>query len=49
MIRTFHQGFCQAGKAKKLAWTACMRKLLIVLNARLKSGAPWQVAASQSD
>jgi len=40
MIRTFHQGFCQAGKAKKLAWTAYKRKLLTVLNAMLKSGTP---------
>jgi hypothetical protein len=38
---------CQAGKAKKLALTACMRKLLTILNAMLKSGMPWRVAASQ--
>jgi transposase len=43
----FNQRVCRAGKAKKLALTACMRKLLTVLNAMLKSGTPWQVAASQ--
>ena len=47
-IRTFDQGFCPVGKAKKLALTACMRNLLTVFNAMLKSGAPWRVTASQS-
>lgn len=41
MIRTFYQRLCQAGKAKKLALTACMRKLLTILNAMLKSRTPW--------
>src|SRR6266850_5063640 len=48
VIRTFYQRLCQAGKAKKLALTACMRKLLTILNAMLKSGTPWRVAVSQS-
>jgi len=43
----FNQRVCQAGKANKLALTACIRKLLTVLNAMLKNGTPWQVAASQ--
>ncbi|MCU1278176.1 MAG: hypothetical protein JWM53_1722, partial [bacterium] len=30
------------GKAKKLALTACMRKLLTMLNAMLASGSPWR-------
>ena len=38
VIRTFYQRLCQAGKAKKLALTACMRKLLTILNAMVKSG-----------
>ena len=45
--RAFYQRLCQAGKAKKLALTACMRKLLTILNAMLKSGTPWRGAASQ--
>jgi hypothetical protein len=30
------------------ALTACLRKLLTILNAMLKSGTPWQLAVSQS-
>ena len=37
VIREFYQRLCQVGKAKKLALTACMRKLLTILNAMLKS------------
>ena len=47
LSRVFYQRLCQAGKAKKLALTARMRKLLTILNAMLKSGTPWLVAASQ--
>lgn len=47
VIRAFYQRPCQAGKAKKLALTACMRKLLTILNAMLKHGTPWRVTASQ--
>jgi transposase len=47
VIKTFYQRLCQAGKAKKLALTACMRKLLTILNAMLKSGTPWRAAANQ--
>jgi len=35
------------GKAKKLALTACMRKLLTILNAMVKSGTSWRAIASQ--
>ena len=47
VIRAFYQRLCQAGKAKKLALTACMRKLLTILNAMVKRGTPWRVAVSQ--
>jgi transposase len=47
VIRAFYQRLCQAGKAKKVALTACMRKLLTILNAMLKSGRPWRVTAGQ--
>ena len=40
-IRTFYQRLLAAGKPKKLALTACMRKLLVILNAMLKHGSPW--------
>lgn len=42
VIHTFCLRLCQAGKAKKLALTACMRKLLTILNAMVKSGTPWR-------
>ncbi|HEY8370092.1 MAG TPA: IS110 family transposase, partial [Thermodesulfobacteriota bacterium] len=35
-----------AGKRKKVALTACMRKLLIILNAMVRTGRPWQPALS---
>ena len=47
VIRTFYQRVCQAEKAKKLAVTACMRKLLTILNAMVKSGASWREPISQ--
>lgn len=42
LIRDFYQRLCQAGKPKKLALTACMRKLLTILNAILKNRIAWQ-------
>jgi len=42
-IRAFHSRLIAAGKAKKVAITACMRKLLTILNAMLRSQKPWQV------
>jgi transposase len=33
---------CAAGKPKKVAPTACMRKLLTILNAMLAHGTPWR-------
>jgi transposase len=47
VIRTFYQRLCEAGKAKKVALTACMRKLLIILNAMLKHCTPWNSADYQ--
>ena len=40
-IRSFNQRLLAAGKPKKLALTACMRKLLTILNAMAKSGHRW--------
>jgi transposase len=42
VIRAFYLRLRAAGKPAKLALTACMRKLLIILNALARSGAPWQ-------
>ena len=41
-IRAFYLRLCAAGKPKKLARTACMRKLLTILNAMLQHQTPWQ-------
>ena len=42
VIRDFYQRLLAAGKPKKLALTACMRKLLIILNSMLKHRSPWR-------
>ena len=41
VIRDFYQRLLTAGKPKKLALTACMRKLLTILNCMLKNGQAW--------
>jgi transposase len=44
LIAAFYQRLLAAGKSKKLALTACMRKLLVTLNAILRDRTPWQNA-----
>ncbi len=46
VIRAFYERLCAAGKPKKVALTACMRKLLTILNALLAHRTPWQSPAS---
>lgn len=41
VIRAFYQRLLEAGKAKKLALTACMRKLLTILNAMARDASAW--------
>lgn len=41
-IRNFYERLCAMGKAKKVALTACMRKLLTTLNAMVRSGTSWR-------
>ncbi len=41
MIKTFYQRLCAAGKARKVALMACMRKLLIILNSMIKHQQAW--------
>ena len=41
VIRAFYQRLLAAGKPKKVAITACMRKLLTILNAMVRAGAAW--------
>ena len=40
-IRDFYQRLQAAGKPKKVALVASMRKLLVILNGMLKHGSPW--------
>ena len=47
VIRDFYQRLLAAGKPKKLALTACMRKLLVILNSMLKHGSPWRDLSPQ--
>lgn len=42
VLKAFYQRLRQAGKAPKVALTACMRKLLTMLNAMLKHLTPWR-------
>jgi transposase len=46
-VKAFYQRLLQAGKCKKVALTACMHKLLTIINAVLKSGKPWQASYQQ--
>jgi transposase len=39
--RVFYQRLVNAGKPKKVALVASMRKLLTILNAMVKSGTAW--------
>ena len=41
-ITAFYERLLAAGKVKKVALTACMHKLLTILNAMLKYRTPWQ-------
>ncbi len=41
VIAAFYQRLLAAGKPKKVALVACMRKLLTILNAMVRDGAMW--------
>lgn len=41
VIRAFYERLLEAGKCKKVALTACMRKLVVILNAMIKNGTMW--------
>lgn len=41
-IRHFHDRLIAAGKPPKVALVACMRKLLLMLNAIIRTGQSWQ-------
>lgn len=43
-IKKFYESLLQRGKEKKVALTACMRKLLVILNAMIKTNQRWHYA-----
>ena len=45
VIRAYYERLLAAGKPKKVALTACMHKLLLILNALLRQRVPWQAPA----
>jgi len=48
VLRDFYQRLCDAGKPKKVALTACMRKLLTILNVMVKHNRHWNPIAQCS-
>ena len=42
VIRKFYERLIQHGKEKKVALTACLRKLLVILNAMMHTHQPWR-------
>lgn len=44
VIKAFYQRLLDAGKPKKVALVACMRKLLTIINAMVRSGKAWDQA-----
>lgn len=44
-IKTFYQRLLNAGKPTKVAQTACMRKLLTILNTMIANETPWRELA----
>lgn len=41
VIKEFYERLCKAGKPKKVALTACIRRLLAILNAMMRNGTRW--------
>jgi transposase len=48
VLRAFYQRLCDAGKPKKVALIACMRKLLIILNSMIKNHRTWNPMGQNS-
>jgi transposase len=46
VISAFYQRLVAKGKPKKLALTACMRKLLVIINAMIRDGKSWETPKS---
>jgi len=42
VLAKFYEKLLKAGKEKKVALTACMRKLLVILNSMMRTNEPWR-------
>lgn len=42
VLKLFYNRLCGEGKPPKVALTACMRKLITILNSMIKNNTPWQ-------
>ncbi|WP_208346134.1 transposase [Aetokthonos hydrillicola] len=42
LIKAFYQRLVERGKSKKLALTACVHKMLVILNAMVRDNLPWR-------
>ena len=47
VIRAFYLRLVAAGKPKKVALVACMRKLLTILNVMMRTNTPWREMPQQ--
>ena len=43
VIKVFYERLVERGKSKKLALTACVRKMLVILNAMVRDNLPWRI------
>jgi transposase len=44
VIKAFYERLVERGKSKKLALTACVHKMLVILNAMVRDNRPWSMA-----
>lgn len=44
VLRAFYESLLKRGKEKKVALTACMRKLLVIINAMVRKGETWRLS-----
>lgn len=49
LIKAFYERLIRAGKAKKVALVACMRKLLVIINTMLKNDTAWNPKTATSE
>ena len=46
VIKKFYERLIHQGKQKKVALTACMRKLIVILNAMMRTQQPWRLQSA---